>query len=187
LSYDFNKLFDETKVKTHRNNKATEHLYTPTDLRKVRLKLLEQQEFKDLCTGLPLDEKDSVTDHCHDSQYVRGVLHRQINVLLGRIENAYTRDIGWWCNIPLPELLRLIAAYLERQDDTTYLHPSWIKSCKVHFNKLSESDKAQALALMKQPEGKNGKERKEIFRKALLTRKYKYKEVLSLITEASSK
>jgi Recombination endonuclease VII len=165
----------------------TEHLYTPTDLRKVRLKLLEQQEFEDLCTGLPLEVKDSVTDHCHDSQYVRGILSRQINTFIGKAENNYKRMIPWWCNIPLPELLRLIAAYLEREDDTTYLHPSWIKSCKVHFNKLSESEKAQALKLMKQPEGKNGKERKEIFRKALLSRKYKYKEVLSLIAGASSK
>jgi hypothetical protein len=110
-----------------------------------------------------------------------------LNAFLGKLENNYKRLIGWWCNIPLPELLRAIAAYLERKEDTRYLHPGWLKSCKVFFNKLSESQKATVLGLMKQSEGKNGAERKDIFRKALLSKKYTYVQVLEFINSTKTK
>ena len=36
---------------------------------------------------------DCVVDHSHDTGKVRGVLHRQSNVLLGKIENAWKRYV----------------------------------------------------------------------------------------------
>ena len=53
------------------------HLYSPKDVAKVREKLYNEQGGKDALTGLPLDYKQAVTDHNHNTQYVRGVLHRQ--------------------------------------------------------------------------------------------------------------
>ena len=44
----------------------------------------------ELC-GLPLDPKDAVLDHSHQHGWIRGVLHRGCNSLLGKVENNYKR------------------------------------------------------------------------------------------------
>lgn len=165
------------------NKLLTKQLYTANEVKEVRIKLLAEQENKDLITGMPLLLKVSVTDHDHEAQFVRGILHRQVNSFVGKLENNYKRMIGWWCNIPLPELLRLIAAYLELPPDKRYLHPGWIKYCKIQFNKLSESEKSKTLIRLDVQDGKNSKERKELFNKALLSRKYEYHKVLEIINQ----
>ena len=59
------------------------HLYSPKDVAKVREKLYNEQGGKDALTGLELPTDKLCLDHCHQSQFVRGVLHRQVNAASG--------------------------------------------------------------------------------------------------------
>lgn len=40
---------------------------------------------------MPVSTVESVLDHCHQSGYIRGVLHRSCNSLLGVLENNRVR------------------------------------------------------------------------------------------------
>ena len=163
-----------------------EHLYTPADVKKVRERLLKEQGGLDAVTGLPLEVKDAVTDHSHQTQYVRAILHRQVNSFIGKLENNYTRMIKWWYNGTLPELLRKIADYLDKPDDLRYIHPGFLKSLQTKFNSLSEGQKKEVLKGMAKPEGSNSKERKELFRKALLSRQFTMTQVEYIIQQAKA-
>lgn len=160
-----------------------QHLYNPADTKQVRTKLLAEQGGLDLVTGLPIPVGQTVLDHSHETQFVRGVLHRQINVFLGKIENSYTRYVAWWYEGDLPTLLRQYADYLERGDNENYVHPGWLKASQVQFNKLPEASKKAVLAALSSETGANAAERKKLFQKALLTRNWTYEGVLSIINK----
>lgn len=145
-------------------------LYTPADVRKVREELYEEQKGLDLVTGEPVEFKDTVTDHDHKTQYVRGVIHRQINAFIGKLENNYIRFIGWWYKGTLPELLRKIADYLDRKSDTRYIHPKWIKKVQTEFAKLNSVQKTTVLAKFTDEVGTNDTQRKKIFKKLLTSK-----------------
>lgn len=157
------------------------HLYNTKEVAETRKKLYAEQNGIDKLTGLPLEYKDSVTDHDHKTQYVRGIIHRQVNAVVGKVENMYIRYIKWWCTMPLPELLRKIADYLELPQDKRYVHPSWLKACQSKFNALDEKSKSAVLKDMALHDGKNGKERKEIFRKGLLSRRYTLTQIEGIL------
>lgn len=165
----------------------TKHLYNPKDVREVRELLYKEQKGKDAVTNLDLEFKDSVTDHDHKTQFVRAVLHRQVNSFIGKLENNFTRMISWWYDGTLPDFLRQCADYLEKEHKQEYLHPAWLKKCQTEFNKLPEASKASVLSSLGQANGRNGKERKEAFRKALMSREHTFEEVMSLISSALSK
>lgn len=55
----------------------------------------------ELC-GLPLSINDAVLDHSHKYGWIRGVLHRGCNALLGKIENNYKR-------VGVPDLEKFLA------------------------------------------------------------------------------
>lgn len=157
------------------------HLYNPADTKAARIKLLAEQGGLDLVTGLPIPSGQAVLDHSHTTQFVRGVLHRQVNVFLGKIENSYVRYISWWYEGDLPMLLRQYADYLERGDNTDYVHPGWLKASQTQFNKLSEGSKKAVLASLGSEAGVNSTERKKLFQKALMTRNWTYQGVLDII------
>ena len=92
--------------------------------------------------------EDSVVDHKHkrkDEPYgvdgkglIRGVLHFQANVMEGKIARLYKR-YGLNKFIPLPDLLRNIAAYTEAPVKEPYfVHPSAIP--KIKKRKLGKRD-----------------------------------------------
>lgn len=161
----------------------TKHLYTTTDVKKVREELLKEQGGKDVLTGLTIPPKQAVLDHNHKTQFVRAVLHRQSNAVLGKIENLWTRYLSYWYTGTLQDFLRQAADYLDRKDDTRYLHTGWLKRITTDFRSLSESQKKEVLKQMNQPEGSNSKQRVEIFRKALLTKQYNFDTLRNLITK----
>jgi hypothetical protein len=161
----------------------TKHLYNPKDVTEVRKKLLKEQDNLDPVTGYPLEFKDSVTDHDHDTQFVRAVIHRQVNSFIGKLENNFTRMIKWWYTGTLSEFLRQCADYLEKDHPTDYLHPAWLKKCQTQFNKLPEGSKRAVLSSLGQVDGRNGTERKTLFRKALLKREHTFEQVMSLLQE----
>ena len=159
------------------------HLYSPKDVAKVREKLYNEQGGKDALTGLPLDYEQAVTDHNHNTQYVRGVLHRQVNAALGKLEGVHTRYLSYWYSGTLPDFLRQAAEYLEKEQDTMYVHPGWLKKVQTMFNTLSEGDKKAVLEALGQSQGGNSTERKKLFKSALNTKQFTFEEIKGLIQE----
>jgi Recombination endonuclease VII len=69
---------------------------TPTKLKTTGVKptrklLLEQQGFKCAICDQPLAEDKAVLDHDHKGGHIRAVLHRDCNIMLGKVENASVR------------------------------------------------------------------------------------------------
>jgi hypothetical protein len=159
-------------------------LYNTADVKKVRELLTKEQFNTCAVTGLDIPVKQHVLDHAHDeTQFVRGVLHRQVNAFLGKSENAFTRLIAWWYPNDLPTLLRECADYLEKEPDGRYRHNGWIKKINTEFNKLKEAQKDNLLVALNQSRGKNGAERKKLFQKAVLTKQFSYDTIRTLIQE----
>lgn len=160
---------------------VTEDLYTTKDVKRVREKLTEEQDNLCAITGLEIPPKQHCLEHAHDNQqYVRGVAHRQSNAALGKFENVYTRYLSYWYPGKLSDFLRQCAAYLEQLPDTRYRHPGWIKKIQTLFNSLTESQKESILQALNST-GKNSKERKEAFKKIVLSREHSYEKLRELI------
>ena len=157
------------------------HLYTTKDVQTVREQLYKEQEGIDPITGLLIPEKQKVLDHDHSNHYVRAVLHRQTNAVLGKIENLWTRYLAWWYVGTLPEFLRGCADYIEKEHPREYLHPAFIKSLQVQFNKLNEKQKQNVLSHYGLEKGCNTKERRVIFKKFILKRTHSMDEILEAI------
>ena len=103
---------------------------------------------------IPFEE--TVVDHIHSehkilypetNKLIRDVIHRDINTLIGKIENQFMRikrEIRDEVN--LPDLLRNIADYIEKYSNIEnfnekLIHPSEIKTKKIKksfFNKLKK-------------------------------------------------
>lgn len=161
----------------------TTDLYNTKDTTRVRELLLKEQQGNCACTDLEIPPKTACLDHVHNSEcFVRGVLHRQVNSYIGKCENNYVRMIKWWYPGKLPDLLRQVADYLEdTENKSEYRHPSWIKSLKVSYNKLSASQQNKVLELLGSETGSNPKTRKELFSKLVLTRSLGYEIISNVI------
>lgn len=152
----------------------TEDLYTIKDVKRVRDLLTEEQENRCAITGLEIPPKQHCLEHAHDAnQYVRGVAHRQANAALGKIENLYVRYLRYWYPGKLSDFLRQCAAYLEQESDSRFRHPGHIKKICTMFNSLTEKQKETILQSMHET-GSNSKQRKELFKKLVLSRLYSY-------------
>lgn len=163
----------------------TKDLYTSKDVEKVRYQLIEEQDFKCKLTQVATAIKDYHTDHAHDdTQLVRGALHKSCNMALGKLENIYTRYLSYWFPHDLSTFLRQAADYIEESEknpDTRWRHPGWVKKINTAFNQLTEGQKKQILVQLGQPEGKNSKDRKELFRKASLDRQHGFEKLSKII------
>lgn len=160
-----------------------EDLYTTKDVQRVREFLLKQQDNLDACTLLDMPHKQACCDHVHDDeQLVRGVLHRQVNSYIGKLENNYVRMLGWWYPNDLPTFLEQAADYLRRKP-LPYRHPNWIAKIKTMFNSLNAKQQDQVLITLGSQVGKNSKERKELFAKVVLTRTLGYSIIKVVINQ----
>lgn len=159
----------------------TQDLYTAADIKKEKKRLLKDQGGIDPILKEELQDKDAVCDHCHVTQHTRAALHRQTNAFEGLVFNAYKRCLGWLTDKPLPEILRNLADYVEADYSSNPYHNGWTKRISTDFNKLKESDKDQVLIQLGQPKGSNAKQRKELFRKAVLSRKFGYEMLKSIL------
>ena len=160
----------------------TKDLYTAKDVSEVKRLLYAEQDGKCALSGVAVQLKDCHTDHSHDDeQFVRGVLYKQSNMGLGKIEGLWTRYLKYWYPDDLPTFLRQAADYLERSKDTRYRHPGWTKRLQTIFNGLKEPVKDDILKSLVVGSGNNAKTRKELFRKAVLSRKFNYNELKDLI------
>ena len=155
----------------------------------IKLKELNQKEFKELrykqwikqgkCCPILKQRilyRKAVFDHKHKTKkeklgedgkgLLRGVLHFQANIMEGKIAKVYKR-YGLHKYIPLPELLRNIATYIESPPmKQGYVHPSerpksrklgkreYNRICKFYFKvfprrrKLPEYPKSGKMSKM---------------------------------------
>lgn len=166
----------------------TVDLYNAKEKGDVRDRLLKEQGNKCALTNLPLDKSQSVLDHRHDDEmFVRGVISRASNSLLGVIENGWKRYMAYCYSGTLSQFLRECATYLEKPKDTRYRHDQWLKKLEIMYNSLNEAGKKDVLQSMNQPSGANATERKALFRKALLSKKFTYEDTRNLINETKGK
>lgn len=124
-----------------------------------------------------------VQDHCHITQHCRAALNRNSNAFEGLVTNAYTRCLKWLTDVPLPELLRNLAEYLEVDYSNNPYHTGWQKKVKVAFNKLSAKQQNDVLQYFGSQPGSNPKQRKELFRVLVMNRELGYDKLLSIIKE----
>ena len=162
-------------------------LYTAADVKKVKALLYDEQGGKCALSGVAVKLSDCHTDHAHDEeQLVRGTLYKQSNMGLGKLEGLWTRYLAYWYPGTLSDFLRQAAEYLERPKDTRFRHNGWIKKIGTEFNKLKEPSKDAVLQALGQPKGSNAKQRKELFRKSVLSRQFGYEFLKDLIKEKSN-
>lgn len=167
-----------------KGSENTEELYTAADVKRVKELLYKEQQGLCALSKQEFGIKDFHTDHSHDdTQLVRAVLYKQSNMALGKIEGLWTRYLKYWYNGSLSDFLRQSADYLERPVDTRFRHPGWLGRVSTDFNKLKESSKDRVLLALGQPKGSNAKQRKELFRKAILTRQFGYEMLKDLIVK----
>ena len=164
----------------------TEDLYTPNDKKRVREILTKEQNNLCAITGLPMEKGQQILEHAHDSDmFVRGVASRQANSALGVLERAWVRYLRWWYNGDLPTFLRQCADYLERKPDKRWRHDAWIKRLCTDFASLNEASKKSILGTLEQEQGGNSTQRKALFKKAVLSRKYTFDYLKDLINQES--
>ena len=163
-------------------------LYTARDVSQVKQKLYLEQDGKCALSGVTLQLKDGHTDHAHDDeQLVRGVLYKQSNMALGKIENLWVRYLKYWYPYDLPTFLRQAADYLEQVKDTRWRHPGWLKKVQTSFNQLKEPDKQSLLKTLGYSSQPNAATRKATFRKLMLSRKLGWLQLKNLIQETKGK
>jgi hypothetical protein len=121
------------------------------------------------CPILDTKTNDWVLDHDHQTGMVRGVLSRQANSLLGKVENFFLKMCRGRKE-DLPNTLEAMAAYLDREE-MDVLHPVGLTQLTRKFaNSLTASQQVTELKDLGASEGdlascKNQKQRKELFRK----------------------
>jgi len=107
---------------------------THVQLTKLRQKQLAKQSYVCPILNQIIDFESSAFDHKHRTKaekigedgkgLLRGVIHNQANVIEGKIAKLYKR-YGLHKFLPLPELLRNIADYIENPPmNPEYIHPN---------------------------------------------------------------
>ena len=156
-------------------------LYTPADVKKVRDKLVEQQNGIDPILKEPFKEPPAC-DHDHVTQRVRGALGRNSNAFEGKVFNAFVRCLRWQTDLTLSEILRNLADYLETDTSANPHHPAWMKRIETDFRKLTA--KAQGSFLLRFGEsGKNQTERVAALKKVIKSSRIGYLKTKEILEE----
>lgn len=159
----------------------TTSLYSQKDIADVRQLLTKEQDNLDLLTGLPIEPKQHCLDHCHSTMRVRGVLARQTNAALGKLERVYLRYLSYWYPHDLQTFLRSSADYLDLEQDKRWYHSAWQKKIFTLFNKLPTKQQDTVLQYFNQPKGSNSVQRKASFKKIVTDRSLGYDTIRNVI------
>ncbi len=160
----------------------TKSLYTQKEIKEFRDEQVEKQNGIDPITKEPFKEVIA-QDHCHFTQHCRGALNRNSNAFEGLVVNAYNRCLKWLTDVPLPDILRNLADYLEVDYSNNPYHLGWQKRVRTDFNKLSASQMKQVLKHFNKPEGTNLTERKKLFNEIILDRSYGFVYIRDVINQ----
>lgn len=87
------------------------------DAAKYRKELLSEQKGIDPILKIKITKP--VLDHYHqENQHCRGVLQNEVNGWEGRVQNSFNRCVRHLTDKPLYEVLRNLADYLEKHNNT---------------------------------------------------------------------
>lgn len=125
-------------------------------------------------------------DHCHFTQHCRAALNRNSNAFEGLVFNAYRRCLQWLTDVPLPDILRNLANYLEEDYSHNPYHVGWMKRVKTDFNKLNSKQMKQVLETFGKPDGKNLVERKKMFASIILDKSLGYDKIRQAIDKVKN-
>ena len=95
--------------------------------------------------GIPLDPSDAVVDHDHNTGHIRGVIHRQANALMGKIENYLN---GYMRNLDCGDIRLVLSAmidWMERDHSSNPLHPHASRKMIADFRKMKAKDQYSFL------------------------------------------
>tara|TARA_R110002020_G_scaffold193923_2_gene394517 strand:- start:6033 stop:6518 length:486 start_codon:yes stop_codon:yes gene_type:complete len=109
------------------------------------LKRWREENRPSLCpiTDEPIDRAHA--DHCHRDGRMRGAIEGAANIFLGKIENFQASRMARYTKRPLPDKLRAVADYLERETPLLW-HPSHRRKVK---NRFKNHKKEKQLALLR--------------------------------------
>lgn len=159
-------------------------LRSPKDVQQVREQLLKEQGGIDAITGLEIPPKQAVLDHCHETQHCRSALSLNSNAFEGLVFNAYKRCLSWYVDKPLPEILRRLALYLEKDYTANPYHPGWMKRVKTDFNKLSATQQDKVLVALGGQAKNNQANRKKEFQRLLKNKALGFEEIRDTLAKA---
>lgn len=89
-------------------------------------------------------------DHCHKSGFCRGVLDRNTNQMLGKVESSFKRFLSEISLDELPNVLRNMANYLENNHSNLELvHYTEITKYIRRFSNLTRKSQIEKLKSLK--------------------------------------
>ena len=161
----------------------TKSLYNTKDIAEVRQALTQEQKGLDRLTNLHIEDKQHCLDHCHSTMRVRGVLARQSNAALGKLEGMFTRYLSYWYPHDLQTFLRSSADYLDLEQDKRWYHSAWQKKIFTLFNRLPTKQQDTVLQYFNQPKGNNSVQRKESFKKIIADKTLGFDTIRNVILQ----
>lgn len=128
-----------------------------------------QKHQPESCPILGTQDYAPVVDHDHQTGNIRGVISREANSLVGKIENFYRSRCAGSPNTII-EALRNIANYLEQEQGP--LHPVGKRQLVKRFSRKSKEEQNLILEQLNASQDeinqcKNSKERTKLYDKAL--------------------
>lgn len=145
-----------------------------TYLSQDKIKTYRENHKPSRCPILDIRTDDWVLDHDHDTGMVRGVLSRQANSLLGKVENFYFKMCKGQKEF-LPITLEAMAKYLD-ECETEVLHPVGLTQLTKRFSRdLTSSEQSAELERIGATQEdldlcSNQKDRAKLFRKLTKTK-----------------
>ena len=90
-----------------------------------------------------------VLDHDHDTGFCRGIIDRDVNQFIGKIESAYKRFVKHKTTESLPNILQDIASYLDTagvsEEFSHILHPEGVAKLCRQFSYKNSSEQSKIL------------------------------------------
>lgn len=131
-----------------------------------RNQMLNQQKNVDPITKEIIT--DAVLDHQHyGDQLCRAVLDRTVNSFEGKVQNSYNRYIKHLTDKSLPEILRNLADYLEKDYSANAIHHTAIDTDVRLFKSLNSEKQRDILEGIGVQPKTNSAERTKQARKAI--------------------
>lgn len=158
-------------------------LYTSSDIKIERDNFIKLQKGIDPILMQPFSEIVCL-DHDHSTQNIRAALNRNTNAFEGLVVNAHKRCLKWLTDLPLPDILRNLAAYLEKDYSANPYHTAWLKRVQIDFKKLNANQQKIVLEKLGSEIGNNLEERLLFFKKKTLDRSLGYATISSLLNSA---
>lgn len=159
---------------------TSKSLYSTLDVKEERDRLMKKQHGVDPILKQPFIETVCL-DHSHETQHCRAALNRNSNAFEGLVVNAHKRCLQWLTDVPLPEILRNLANYLEQDYSKNPYHPAWLKRVTIDFKGLTAAQQAKVLRELGATAGSNATERLKLFKAKTLDRSLGYVTIRNTI------